>query len=292
MPALRTSTLSINYADAGSGDVVVLVHGWPDAARGWHDVRSGLLADSHRVVVPDLRGCGQTSFLDSQTVRDGSAAALAQDVLDLTDALQIDSFAVVGHDWGARAAYTLAAVAPQRVTSITALALAYQPRGEFVMPPFRQARLFWYQWLMYVDAGIEAITNNPIGFAREQWQTWSPPGWFDDSEFAATAAAFANPDWVPITLNNYRSRFSNQEPRDPRYDTLRDRIALTDRLDVPTLMIQGGSDSCDPPEASEGLDDHFTDYRRAVVQGAGHFPHREAPDAVLDHLRAHLSANP
>ncbi|MGH3427778.1 MAG: alpha/beta fold hydrolase, partial [Mycobacteriales bacterium] len=183
----------------------------------------------------------------------------------------IKRFAVVGHDWGARTAYTLAAVAPSRVTSIAALALAYQPRGKFTMPSFPQARLFWYQWLMYLDAGVAAITSDPVGFAREQWETWSPPGWFDDSEFAATAAAFTNPDWTPITLNNYRSRFSDHEPRDPRYDTLRDRIAHTDCLDVPTLMIQGGSDSCDPPEASEGQSNHFSNYYyRTVIDGVGH----------------------
>lgn len=288
MPEMRTSSLSINYEDTGDGDPVVLVHGWPDAARGWAGVRAGLLADGHRVIVPDLRGCGATRFLNEDTVRDGSAAALCQDVLDLADGLGFDRFSVVGHDWGARVAYTLAAVASARLTSIAALALAYQPRGEFRMVSFPQARLFWYQWLMYVDAGVEAITQDPVAFAREQWQTWSPPGWFDEEEFAASARAFANPDWVTITLNAYRSRFRPDELSDRRYDQLRSRDANTEHLTVPTLMIQGGADSCDPPEASEGLDDHFSDYRRVVLDGVGHFPHREAPERVLHELRSLL----
>jgi pimeloyl-ACP methyl ester carboxylesterase len=216
---------------------------------------------------------------------------LAQDVLDLTDALGLDRFAVVGHDWGGRTAYTLAAVAPERLSSLTALALAYQPRGRFDMPSFPDARLFWYQWLMYVDSGVEAIAADPVGFAREQWQTWSPPGWFDDEEFAATADAFANPDWVPVTLNAYRSRFRPAEPLDPRYDALRERIAQTDHLGVPTLMIHGAADSCDPPSTSAGLDDHFKTYHRVVLDAVGHFPHREAPDAVVDLVREHLIAN-
>jgi pimeloyl-ACP methyl ester carboxylesterase len=128
--------------------------------------------------------------------RDGRGVALAADAIDLLDVLGLDRVPVVGHDWGARTAYTLAAVAPERITAIAALALPYQPRGAFVMPHFEQARAFWYQWLLYLEAGARAVADDPIGFARIQWDTWSPPGWFDDDEFHATARSFANPDWA------------------------------------------------------------------------------------------------
>lgn len=293
MPTVATPVLDLDYSDEGAGQPVILVHGWPDAARGWDEVAAGLLASRYRVVVPSLRGSGSTRFRDGSTVRDGTGVALAQDVLDLADDLGLDRFAVVGHDWGARAAYTLAAVAPERLTSITALALAYQPRGVFEMPgTFREARLFWYQWLMFLDAGVEAITADPVAFAREQWDTWSPPGWYDPAEFEATAESFRNPDWVPVTRQAYRSRFLPQEPTDPRYDELRRRVADTERITVPTLMIHGAADTCDPPETSEGQERFFDSYRRVVIPGAGHFPHREAPEAVLAAVCAHLDANP
>ena len=101
-------------------------------------------------------------------MRDGRGVALAADAADLLDVLGYHRVAVVGHDWGARAAYTLAAIAPQRVSAIVAVALAYQPRGEFTMQRFQQARVFWYQWLMYVDACAQAVASDPIGFARIQ----------------------------------------------------------------------------------------------------------------------------
>ncbi len=225
------------------------------------------------------------------TPRDGQAVALAQDALDLADALGLERIAVVGHDWGARVAYTLAALAPQRLTAIAALALAYQPRGNFSMPGFEQARAFWYQWLMFVDAGARAVRADSVGFARIQWDTWSPPGWFDDGEFAATAPAFTNPDWAAITLNAYRARFRADEPRDPRYDDLRRRLAEVERIAVPTLMIQGGDDRCDEPAASAGQAGYFTGgYRRVVLDGVGHFPHREATAAVGDLAGDHLRA--
>jgi pimeloyl-ACP methyl ester carboxylesterase len=283
--------LDIAYTEHGgsSGPPVLLLHGWPDAARGWLPIAGELAGAGWRVIVPDNRGTGDTRFAAADTVRAGPAAALIEDALALADALGLDQFAVVGHDWGARVAYGLAAVVPDRLSAIAALALPYQSRGEFVMPGFSQARAFWYQWLMCVDAGADAIRRDPIGFARQQWDTWSPAGWFDDAEFAATAEAFTNPDWAAITLNGYRGRFRTDEPRDHRYDPVREQIATIDHLTVPTLMIQGGSDFCDEPAGSAGLEDHFDTYRRVVLDGVGHFPHREAPDQVAVLLLEHFS---
>lgn len=290
MASVRSDVLDIAYDDVGdpSGVPVVLLHGWPDTARGWRHLAQGLASSGFRAIIPDTRGTGATTFRSPDTTRDGQAVALAQDTIDLTDALGLNRFAVVGHDWGARAAYTLAALVPARITGVVALALAYQPRGHFEMPNFLQARGFWYQWLMYVDDGVEAIRRDPVAFARVQWDTWSPPGWFDDDEFTTTARGFGNPDWTAITLNAYRSRFLANEPRDVRYDELRRRLDTVDHVSTPTLMLQGGSDFCDPPATSEGLDGHFDSYRRVVLDGVGHFPHREAHDLVVDLVRDHL----
>jgi pimeloyl-ACP methyl ester carboxylesterase len=291
--SVRSDVLDIAYTETGrpTGPPVILIHGWPDTARGWRQVAAGLASAGWRVIMPDNRGTGSTRFLSADTVRDGQAVALAQDTLDLADSLGIARFAVVGHDWGARAAYTLAALVPGRITAVVALALAYQPRGRFAMPDFGQARAFWYQWLMYVDDGAEAVRSDPLAFARMQWDTWSPPGWFDDDEFGATAQGFANPDWADVTLNAYRARFRADEPRDARYDGLRRQLDTVEYIDVPTLMIQGGADQCDEPHASEGLDEYFDSYRRVVLDGVGHFPPREAPDQVTAPVREHLEAS-
>ena len=287
----RTPKLEIAYTVSGpvDGPPAMLVHGWPDAARAWTPVATRLAAAGFRAIVPDLRGAGNTRFLSAETVRDGSGVALAQDVIDLADVLGIDRFDVVGHDWGARAAYTLAALFPGRIGRIAGLALAFQPKGAFELPHFSQARKFWYQWFMALDAAPAAVAADPKGFARLQWDTWSPPGWFDDGEFALTAAAFDNPDWVPITLNGYRRRWREGEVSDPAYAALREKLATIDQLSTPTLMIQGGADFCDEPASSEGMEARFTaGYRRVVLDGVGHFPPREAPDEVADLVIAHL----
>ena len=291
MRVVSTPVLDIELEEAGPADgrPVLLLHGWPDAPRGWGPVAERLHAHGWRTLVPALRGSAGTRFRSPDAPRDGRGVALAADALDLLDWLGLERVPVVGHDWGARAAYTLAALAPERVCAIVALALPYQPRGAFAMPGFEQARAFWYQWLMNVDAGAEAVAADPVAFARIQWDTWSPPGWFDEEEFKATALSFANPDWIAITLNAYRARFLPDEIRDTRYDEHRRRLGEVEYLSVPTLMVQGGSDACDPPSHSEGLERWFTgDYHRVVLDGVGHFPHREAADSVAERVHAHL----
>jgi pimeloyl-ACP methyl ester carboxylesterase len=291
MPTVRTELLDIAYEEGGPADgpPVLLLHGWPDAPRGWSAVAQLLHAAGYRTISPYLRGTAPTRFLDPNTPRVGSGVALAQDAIDLLDALQLDRVAVVGHDWGARAAYTLAALFPERITAIATLALAYQPHGRFTLPNFAQSRLFWYQWLMCTEAGAAAVRQDPVGFARIQWNTWSPPGWFDEAEFAATATHFAKPDWAATTLNAYRSRWMPGEATDPRYDALQQRLHATESLTIPTLMLQGAADTCDSPSESAGLDQYFTaGYQRLMIERVGHFPHREAPAQVAHAVAAHL----
>jgi pimeloyl-ACP methyl ester carboxylesterase len=75
---------------------------------------------------------------------------LAQDALDLMDALGIKTFSVIGHDWGARTAYALAAIAPERFERQSPhFSRLFAPR-RVSLPPFERARAWWYQWFMSV----------------------------------------------------------------------------------------------------------------------------------------------
>jgi pimeloyl-ACP methyl ester carboxylesterase len=291
--SIHTDILEIAFEDGGpeQGPPALLLHGWPDAPRGWTGVASSLQARGWRTIVPYLRGFGPTRFRSPSTPRIGAAVAMTQDAIDLADALDLERFAVVGHDWGARIAYTLAALFPERVTAVAAMALGYQPRGGFRVPDFAQSKRFWYQWFMCIEEGANAVRKDPVGFARIQWDSWSPPGWFDEREFLATAASFTNPDWVSVTLNAYRARWLPNEIADVRYGELQERLGMVERLSVPTLMIQGAADNCDSPKESEHLEGYFTaKYDRHVLEGVGHFPHREAPAVVAAAVLHHLSA--
>jgi pimeloyl-ACP methyl ester carboxylesterase len=290
MPTIRTDVLDVEYESGGppGGPAVLLLHGWPDDIRGWRAVTPHLEKAGFFWVAPWLRGFGPTRFLSPETCRDGSGVTLAKDAIDIADALDLAAFSVIGHDWGARAAYMLAALWPQRLASIVALALPYSPAGRFPTPSFEQSRRWWYQWFMTTEPGAAAVRADPIGFARQQWCAWSPKGWFSDAEFEATAESFRNPDWAAITLHAYRSRWK-PEAFDDRYARFKSRLESVEAIGTPTLMIQGDADRCDPPSESEGQGRYFTGtYARVLLEGVGHFPAREAPNEVARVALAHL----
>lgn len=298
MPFVKTELLSIAYEDGGplDGYPIFLLHGWPDTPKGWTNVARALQHNGYRTIAPYLRGFHPTEFLSANTPRFAAAVAMAQDVIDMADLIGAERFAVVGHDWGARIAYTLAALFPERISSISALALAYQPRAEFHLGTFVQSKQFWYQFFQCTDAGANAVRADPIGFARIQWETWSPEGWFKEEDFLVASESFRNPDWAEITLNAYRSRYLSGEVVDHRYDELQQKLQNTVQIKTPTLMIQGASDYCDLPSASEGQERYFPNgYTRILLSGVGHFPHREAPDKVglaVLHLLSQFRQNP
>src|ERR1043165_482579 len=108
--------------------------------------------------------------------------AMAQGALGLADALHLKTFAVVGHDWGARIAYALAILAPERVRPIVAMSVGWQP-GALPTPHFEQARNYSSQGLRGTERVSKAVDADRKAFARIMWETWAPQGWFSEAEF-------------------------------------------------------------------------------------------------------------
>ena len=177
MPFVTTATLNIAFETGGpvDGNPVLLLHGWPDDVRTFDRVVPTLHAAGFRTVVPYLRGFGDTSFLSKDTQRSGEMIAMAQDAIDLADALNLETFAVIGHDWGARIAYVLAIVVPHRVPRMVTMSVGWEP-GDLPTPSLEQAQAYWYQWFMATERGRQMVRRNGKAFARIQWDTWSPPG--------------------------------------------------------------------------------------------------------------------
>ena len=293
MPHLDTPDLHITFDETGAqhGHPVLLLHGWPDDATTWDAVSSRLQDRNLRLIAPYLRGFGPTVFRNEEALRTANGAVLAIDAISLMDGLGIDRFSVVGHDWGSNIAEALAMGWPSHVDRMALLASL--PRmGGLKTPPFRQAQRYWYHWFMATKRGAEAIAKDPHGFARIQWENWSPDGWFDEATFNAVAKSFDNPDWVAVTLHSYRVRWGEAEP-DPDSVWLEDRIKKTHSLSLPTVYFQGMYDGVNPPDLSEDLYKKFTGpFDRIVLQNVGHFPQREDPETVARELAVFLASSP
>src|ERR1700761_95110 len=130
--------LRFAYLEEGSGPLVLLLHGFPDTAHTWDDLRPRIAADGYRAVSPFMRGYHPTAIPD----RDTDQETLARDPLALIDALGARDAIVIGHDWGASAAYGAAALGPDRGRNFSAIGIP--PPAALKPPPkkFGGARHF------------------------------------------------------------------------------------------------------------------------------------------------------
>jgi pimeloyl-ACP methyl ester carboxylesterase len=289
-----TALLRVGYEEwnAEGAHAIVLLHGWPDSTRSWHAVAPRLADAGYRVIAPALRGFGPTSFRERDMRRSGQLSALGRDLVELLGALRIDRPTLVGHDWGARAAANACGLEPGLAAHLVLISVGYGTNDPAQRISLTQARNYWYHWYLATDRGARALEDDRLAFTRVLWDTWSPPGWYDAAEFAATAEAFAGDDWLAVTLHSYRHRWGYADG-DPRYSADEDRLHPAPVLGLPTLVLHGARDTCNHPGSSIGKERFFAGpYLRQVLDAVGHFPQREEPDGVAERVLDFIAAHP
>jgi pimeloyl-ACP methyl ester carboxylesterase len=258
------------------GPVIILLHGFPYSARCYDAVVPYL--PGHRVLVPHLRGYGQTC-LRPGVLRSGAQGALAADLLALMDALAIPSAILAGYDWGGRAACVVAALHPARCAGLltcTGYNIQDIARAQEPQPPERERR-HWYQFYLHGERGAAGLARHRADFARLLWREWSPEWGFTEQEFAASAAHFDNPDFVEVVVHSYRHRFG-LVTGDPAHEDFEAALARLPPITVPALDLHGAADGVNPPGAKASA--RFTgQFERRILPGMGHNPPQEAPEA-------------
>lgn len=120
---VEAGRLSIEYAEVGPADgpAVILVHGWPYGIHSYVDVAPLLASRGYRVIIPYLCGYSTACFPSSDTVPNGRHSFVAQEILQLMDALNIQKAIVAGLDWGARTVNIMAALWPERCKALVSV---------------------------------------------------------------------------------------------------------------------------------------------------------------------------
>jgi pimeloyl-ACP methyl ester carboxylesterase len=292
MPLARTRFALIEYEEHGSpgNTPLILLHGFPDSFRTWDRVIDNLKDEPLRILVPHLRGFGATR-IDNRDALSGQTGALAQDVLDFADAVGIARFVLIGHDWGARTAYPVAVLAPERLLGLVTLSTPYLMfQGKRESP--EQVRAYWYQWYFNTERGRAAFETDPIPFCEYLWSTWSPEWKFAEAEMASAKSAWNNPQFVAIVISYYRHRYGNS-PGAPAYVQQQSQLDQQPlpRIQVPLLFGCGLADAVNLPASSQGQENWFPQgYERIEFPGVGHFPQREVPNEVANLIRRACSS--
>jgi pimeloyl-ACP methyl ester carboxylesterase len=263
--------LDLHVYEAGAGPPVLLLHGWPQTAWCWRYVVPRL-ADSYRLIAPDLRGFGWSDAPGQGY--DGITFGL--DGLALLDALGIARAHVIGHDWGGFAAFAMALSTPSRVDRMVVLS---------TLPPWpsrspRAALEYWRSSYAFVlaAAGDRILRRRPDVVARLVRADRVHDG-ISRADAEAYGRWMQRPESAHATKLLYRSYV-----RSIREVGIRDRFGDL-RLTTPTRFLLGEKDKAIASPMLAGMERHGDDLTLELVADSGHFMPEEKPDLVAQRAR-------
>ena len=277
---------SLAYDRAGAGAPVVLLHGWPGARSDYAAVVPEL-AEVADVVVPDLRGFGESDAHDRPAAEAYGAAQQAASVVGLIDELGLERPVLVGYDVGSRVAQFVARARPDAVRALV-LSPPLPGIGDRILTPEGQ-RAFWYQPFHRLPLSDALLDGRPAAvraYLEHFWTAWAAPGRAPEPErLDALTALYARPGAFAASVAWYRAGAGavahSAAERTP---------AREDRLRVPVTVLWGDQEPLFPPAWADRLDDFLADAELRVLPGIGHFTPVEAPDAVIAAARERLAA--
>jgi pimeloyl-ACP methyl ester carboxylesterase len=280
---VNAGVLNIAYVEAGpvDGPPVLLLHGWPYDIHSFVDVAPILTDAGYRVLIPSLRGYGETRFLSSDTPRNAQPAAVATDAINFLNALKIQKILVAGFDWGGRTANLMAFLWPERCKALVSVSGYLVGSQEAIQKPLPPGGEFpwWYLFYFATERGKAGYAKYTNDFNRLIWQLASPKWAFDDATFERSATAFKNPDFVHISRHNYRW-YLGLESGEAKYDDLEKKIATFPTIAIPTITLEGDANGAPHADPSVYARKYTGKYEhRNVGGGIGHNLPQEAPEA-------------
>jgi pimeloyl-ACP methyl ester carboxylesterase len=262
----------LHIAEAGQGDPVVLLHGWPQHWWSWREL-IGPLSERYRVLCPDIRGMGW-----SQAPASGYGVwDLTAELWGVLDDLGLHRVRLIGQDWGTVTGYHACFEAPERIERFVPISGVHpwsalgSSLATFVRP-----------WHIYLQASpVGPVLNRWFAFPERLLRYWRHAGRFTDEEAGIYTRPLRRPGSLRATVQRYRSIVGREIPW-----YLRNCRRL--RLSVPTLHINGDRDPL-----AQGIPDswrRFADEMRwEVAPDCGHFPPEEQPEWVLEQATEFLT---
>lgn len=290
--SLATDGLAFSAWEMGEGPLVLCLHGFPDTAGTWRLLLPDLASAGFRAVAVTSRGYEPAS---QPADGDYSLAALSADILGWMDALGSGQAHLVGHDWGASLAFAAAARAPERVLSVTALAVPH-PAGfaARVLQDFDQMARSWYVYAFQaLEAADEIVKARDFALIEHLWRVWSPDWEPDPQDLHRVRQAFSAPGVTLAALAYYRTAFDIAHPRTAESSTL-----VGAPIRSPVLGLAGDRDGCVAAEVFAASMPEALFPGGVTVErwaDAGHFLHLEKPARLsvrlIDWLRSCRHAN-
>jgi pimeloyl-ACP methyl ester carboxylesterase len=296
---VRANDLEFGLLEAGSGPLALCLHGFPDTAHTWRHLLPALAGAGFHAVAPFMRGYAPTAVPGDGAYHLG---ALAADAVALHEVLGGDGDAVlIGHDWGAEAAYGAAAHAPDRWRRLVTLAVPPASLDPVLFSDYEQLKRFFYLFLFRDPLGFAdaLVASDQMSFLDQLWHDWSP-GYDASEELVRVKASLRDPANLAAAIGYYRaagaaggSGGSSGAAGGPAGEVGRyaaEEQASGRQAPQPTLYLHGADDGCIGVELARGAERLLApSSRMVVIEGAGHFLHLERPSEVNEHILGWIS---
>jgi haloacetate dehalogenase len=275
---VRVNGIRMHVAEAGKGPPVVLLHGYPETWYAWRNQWPNLARDYH-VIMPDLRGYGDSDKPDSGYDK----RTMAEDVRQLVAHFGYDRIGLIGHDRGARVATRFAKDHRQMVDRLAVLD-NIPTRVVFNSTDAKLARLYWFFYFQQVPHLPEAlIEGREEIFLRHFYSTWCyNPAAIDELAVAECVRAYSQPGSLRGAFNDYRAG-----PLDLQQDV----EDADDLIECPVLALWGA----DFELVGQAFDvigvwkSMAKNVRGVAISRCGHLPQEEQPERVNQELRDFLN---
>ena len=277
MEHFRRDDLTFDVRDLGpeSGEMVVLLHGFPQTKAAWSEVAPPLADAGYRVLAPDQRGYSPGARPRGR--RSYTLDLLVGDVLALADAAGGDRFHVVGHDWGGAVAWALAMWHPERLRTVTSLTVPHPKAFQRSLFTSRQLLMSWYALFFQLPWLPERFAE--FGPTRRFGERAFERSGLPEKHRAEYQAALDGRAATTATLNWYRAA---PLTRPSRFTA----------VSVPTLYVYATDDVALGRRAADLTARYVTGrYRYEVLQGMNHWIPEVAPEVVVKLLLEHFSAD-
>ncbi|CAA9509112.1 MAG: hypothetical protein AVDCRST_MAG17-1873 [uncultured Solirubrobacterales bacterium] len=270
----------LHVAEAGAGEPLVLLHGWPQHWYEWRDV-IGPLAERYRVICPDLRGFGWSEA----PTRGYEKETLTDDVIALLEALGHERVHLAGHDWGGFVGFLLCLRRPDLVERYVALNIIHPwPR----LDPGTVLELWrpLHAYVLSAPVVGQRLLRHAPAVLRRLLQAATRPGTFNRVELDAFADPLRQPARARATTALYRTFVVHELAA-----LARGRYTGA-RLVTPTLFLFGTADWVITERMLHGFEDHADDMELELVPGVGHFIVDERPELVVERALEFFSRRP
>jgi pimeloyl-ACP methyl ester carboxylesterase len=261
------------YDRSGSGPAVLLLHGWPGDRTDYRQV-APLVASAADVIVPDLRGFGESDKHQAEPGVQYNAAAQARSVIGLIEELALGPAVLAGYDIGSRIAQAIGRDRPDLVRALI-IAPPLPGIGDRILAP-RPQREFWYQAFHNLELSTQLVDGKPDAvraYLRHFWSHWSGPDYEPAADhldhlvsvYAAPGAFAASIAWYRAGAGAVAASLAERAPEPAA------------RIAVPTTVLWPQHDPLFPREWSDRIGEFFAAAELAWLDGAGHFSPLEAP---------------